>query len=79
MSTHLGRLAASKATQPFVKDVTELLRETIYDKSVFLLPSAYPMANKLVWSYTFAHLTVLLNFQLLLCSKSYPSFDCCMF
>ena len=43
-----GRLAANKATQPFVKDVTELLRETIHDKSVFLLPSAYPMANKLV-------------------------------
>ena len=43
-----GRLAPSKAVQPFVKDVTELLRDTVHDKYVFLVPNAYAMANKLV-------------------------------
>ena len=43
-----GRLAPSRAAQSYVRDVTELLKETIHDRNVFLIPNAYPMANKLV-------------------------------
>ena len=43
-----GKLSPSEAIKPFVRDLTLVLRYTVYDKNLYLSATSYPMANKLL-------------------------------
>ena len=60
-----GRLSPCKEIKPFVNDVAEVLRGTIQDRNLYLSPSAYPMANKILLDCNdFDTLQLLLNHTL---------------
>ena len=43
-----GKLSPSEKIKPFVRDLTIVLRCTVYEKNLYLSPTSYPMANKLL-------------------------------
>jgi hypothetical protein len=60
-----GRLSPSKYIRPFVSDTAEVLKQTVQDRNLYLAPSAYPMANKILLDCEdFETLQMLLNHTL---------------